>query len=316
MTRCRTRADGYLVAMARQIKYVVAALLLSALSVTGCSGDDDEVTSSDLADTTSSVVGQETTSTLAPTAAGEATTASPPPTAAPPQKKSAAPKASPTSPQPSPSGASTETKAEASTAEPAGDAAPTPVAPGTYTYTVTGSARSSLGSMDLPPEAHLVVHPPEGADQRQSRESQQGSQEQVLRFSADGTRLVRQTLESPQASKDFRPEPPVLTIPHPIAVNQTWAWEMRSTDGATTVKSQFTALRQEEIVIGGEPVVTWVLGAQVQTTGDVNSTIVSTIWYSPRYRLAVQTHAKANGSFSGIRFESDTTEKLVSVTPA
>lgn len=310
--------------MLRQIKHAVAALLLASLLAAGCSGDDeDEVASSGESATTTSFAAQETTSTLAALGGGggegradettstlAATAGGQGPAEAP------APAESPTSPQAPAAGVVTNNGAASATPRPAGETTPTPVAPGTYTYAVTGSARSSAGTMDVPPESRLVVHPAQGTDQRQSREAEQGSQEQVLRFAADGTRLVRQTFETPQGSKDFRPEPPVLAIAHPIAVNQTWAWEMRSTDGATTVKSEFTALRQEDVVVGGETVSTWVLRAQVQTSGDVTSTIASTIWYSPRYRLAVQTHANGRGSFSGFQFESDTTEKLVSVTPA
>jgi len=82
------------------------------------------------------------------------------------------------------------------------------------------------------------------------------------------------------------------------------------------VKGDFAALRREDVAVGGETVVTWVLRAHVTSSGDAVSTIASTIWYSPRYRLAVQTHAQARGSFGGMQFQSDTTEKLVSVTPS
>ena len=198
---------------------------------------------------------------------------------------------------------------------PAGEAAPAPVPPGTYLYRVSGTARTSTGSFDVPPEAQLVVDPPQGADQRQTRKSDQGDLEQVLRFSGDGIRLVRQKVAAPQGSKEFRPEPPVVTVPHPLSPNQHWSWEMKSEDGLTTLKADLTALRREDVMVGGETVSTWVLRVVTSTSGDVTSNGTTTLWYSPHHRLVAKSHSQMKGTFGGVQYESDTTEELTSTKP-
>lgn len=193
---------------------------------------------------------------------------------------------------------------------------PRPLAPGTYVYAVSGTAKAGASTFQLPPESKLVVDPPAGDDQRLSRQSDQGSQEQTLHYKPDGTYLLRQSIASPQGNKEFLPDPPVSSFPHPLNAERKWSWEMRSTDSKTTVKADFAVVRTEAVVIGGETVNTVVISSVIVTSGDVASTIRSTVWYSPGHRLTVKTEGNAKGTYNGLAFESNFTETLTSTRPS
>lgn len=193
-----------------------------------------------------------------------------------------------------------------------------PAQPGSYRYAVSGSYRTTAGTRQPPPEAFLVIDPPQGADQREARDGGggQGSQETVVRYGPDGVLVVRSSISSPQGSKEFRPDPPVLQQPWPTQPGRQWSWQMKSTDGLTTVKGDFEVLRTEAVDVGGQMVDCVVVQGVVATSGDFTSTSRMTTWWSPEHRLVAQRHTKTDGTFGGQRFTGDITEKLASTTPA
>ena len=272
-------------------------LLLPALLVLGaCGGDDgNDVDSASSKRTTTSVAAGDTTvadaagsgTTVAGAAGNTATT-----------KKGAA--GSSAAPAPGP--------------QPATSAGIKATAPGTYTYKVTGTM--TVGTpQKVDTTSDLKVEPLQGTDQRSTQTTQQGSTEQVLRYQADGVYLVQLEL-SGAVAKEFVLNPPGLAFPQPATAGKKWNWSATSTDSKTTVKSDFTVLRTESIVIGGESVQTVVVEANVVTDGDVKSTSKRTMWVSEAHRLIVRQDEKVNGTYSGFAFSGDTSSVLQSTKPA
>jgi hypothetical protein len=266
------------------------ALLVVVLAlVAGCSrGDDDNIAtagaSSTIDDPGSTVAGETTTAGAGDTGvasgstpkgtAGAVATTAPAPTAPPP---------------PAPAGAKF-----------------TP--PGKYTYKVTGTQ----GAQKVDYTSTATIDPPNGADQHSSQTTLQGPMDQTLRHQPDGVYLVLLRQSTSFVNKEFRFDPPALTLPLPPTAGKAWSWKATSTDGKTTVDSAFTIVRTETIKVGGESVDAVVLEAKVTTSGDVNSTSTQTVWVSEPLRLILRADAKGRSTLG----EFDTSSRLQSTKPA
>jgi hypothetical protein len=273
----------------RKLLFVV---LSATLVLSGCGGDDKKDVATDKATTTTD--GDATTTTGAVEAGG--TTAVPAPKAGTTKKSSATTVAG--APAPGPQAAT-----------PAGIKA---AAPGTYTMNVTGT--SSFGTP--PPTSTVKIEPLQGTDQKSSSSNQQGGGEQVLRYQADGVYLVNLKITG-TIKKEFKLDPPGLAFPQPATVGKAWSWTAKSTDGQTTVKSDFKILRTETIAIGGEQVPTVVVETKVVTDGDIKSTSTGAMWVSEAYRLIVRSDEKRSGTYGGaFAFSSDTSSVMQSTKPS
>lgn len=199
-----------------------------------------------------------------------------------------APTGSPTTVAPS-SGGGPTTTAKAGSSAPATSSKT--AAPGRYTYRRTGDQTSPFGAQSLNGEGSLVVHAPNGADQHSVTAYTESSSEQTLRHRAGGIDLLYLKIDNRQAgsSFEFRPSPPVLFAPDPIAVGATWSWRMTSTNGALTIDASFKVVRNETIDIGGEAVATAVVEGTSQLSGAFTGTLRQTLWGSERHRLIVRT---------------------------
>jgi hypothetical protein len=198
--------------------------------------------------------------------------------------------------------------------QPATPAGVKATAPGSYTYKVKGTMTVGAAPQPVDTTATMKVDPLQGTDQHSSLSGQQGGTETVLRYQGDGVYLVDLKLTG-AVSKEFKPTPPALAFPQPATVGKTWSWSATSTDGKTTVKSDFKVLRTETIAVGGEQVPTVVLDATVTTDGDVKSTSHRTIWTSEAYRLIVRQDDKINGTYGGFAFSGDTSSVIQSTKP-
>ena len=274
----------------------VLVVLCAAVLLTGaCGGGDDDKTDAAASSRTTTTVEGETTTTAAEEAGG--TTAV------------SAPKAGTT--KKSGTATTAASKPGVQQATPAGIKA---AAPGTYTYKVTGTM--TVGTpQKVDTTSTLKVDPLQGTDQHSAQTGQQGGQETVLRYQADGVYLVNLKLTGP-VNKEFKLEPPGLAFAQPATIGKAWGWSAKSTDGATTVKSDFKVLRTETITIGGEQVPTVVMETKVVTDGDVKSTSTGTMWVSEAYRLIVQEHNKINGTYGAFAFSGDTSSVMQSTKPA
>jgi hypothetical protein len=207
-----------------------------------------------------------------------------------------------------------------STAQPATATGVKATAPGSYTYKVNGTMAVGPAPAGGSPQpvnttSTMKVDPLQGTDQHSSQTSQNGGSETLLRYQGDGVYLVDLKLTG-QISKEFKLDPPGLAFPQPAAMGRTWSWSAKSTDGATSVKSDFKILRTETIAIGSEQVPTVVVEATVTTSGDITSTSKRTMWTSEAYRLIVRQDEKLDGTYSGFKFNADTSSVLQSTKPS
>ena len=191
-------------------------------------------------------------------------------------------------------------------------------APGRYVYALSGTASSSLqpGDQPITGQGTLTVDPASGADQRQVRQDPSQTTETIFRFQANGAYIADLKQTTSGLMKEFKADPPVLALPQPAPVGKSWQWDLTSTDGATRVHAAFKVARTETVTIGGEAVPCVVLDNTVTTTGDIVSTTTSTIWASEKYRIIVQQHDVASGSYGAFTFKSDKTSKLLSMRPS
>lgn len=163
---------------------------------------------------------------------------------------------------------------------------------GTYAY-----HRTRDGS---PTQGTLVVHAPQGSDQRYVTTYPGGeANELVVRARSGAIDLLMLKTTTPLfGTKEFRPSPPVLFAPDPAKVGATWSWRMTSIDGGRTLDGAFRVVRTERVTVGGEPVDTVVVEGTVNISGDITGTLHQTSWASPRYRLVVRADERLESAFA------------------
>lgn len=206
--------------------------------------------------------------------------------------------------------------------DPAGPVAKNPTAPGRYSYVTTGTQTSSQNPDPQPINANytFTVDPARGTDQRYVKTGQGTEVEQVLRLVDDGSYLVYLRQENEGFLKEYRPQPPVLSVPDPAPVGKSWGWKIVTTDKKTTIEASFQVARTEDVTVNGETVPTVVIKATISTKGDVVSTIKRTTWVSDQRRLVVREDDVTDGSFSdpdvNLTFHTETSQRLQSINPA
>jgi len=206
------------------------------------------------------------------------------------------------------------------TSPPAPSSGLQPTAPGKYQYVITGFRRGGTPATTQPVNdtSELTVDPATGADQHSNqvdKQYAQASQEQTLRYQADGIYLV--DLKVGSGAIEFKPNPPVLQYAYPATVGKAWEWTTKSTDGGTTVHTKLKVLRTETMTVGSESVAATVLDAVITTSGTVVSTTHSTIWVSEKYRLILRTDSVADiTSPAFVAGHAETSSKLQSTKPS
>ena len=282
----------------------IVAVAVGLLVVTGACGGggkkDDKAEQKGVSDetTTSIVAGEGSTDAGTPGGAGATKPGSP----------GAAGGTTTTSPR---SGASASGSGSTSSASPRF------TAPGGYVYRRTGKqAVTGLGEQSLDGEGSLSVDPPAGDDQHTFLSyGESDASEQTLRSKPGSLELVHlKTITRAGTTTEFRPNPPVLFAPDPLAVGRTWSWRITSTDGSVTVDGSFKATRTEDLNVGGEQVATTVVEADLRFSGSITGTTKQTVWASPKYRLIVRTD-EVTDLTSPFVVHSETSSVITSTKP-
>jgi hypothetical protein len=206
------------------------------------------------------------------------------------------------------------------TSPPASPTGLQPTAPGKYQYTISGFRRGGTPATTQPlnDSAELTVDAPTGADQHSNmvdKQSAQASQEETLRYQADGIYLV--DLKVGGGAIEFKPSPPALQYAEPATIGKAWEWTVKSTDGGTTVNTKFKVLRDENLMVGSESVAATVLDVVITTSGTFVSTTHSTIWISEKYRMILRTDSVSDiTSPAFVAGHAETSSKLSSTKPS
>ena len=214
-----------------------------------------------------------------------------------------------------PAAARTQAPVTTASTEGAPADAPGTVAPGTYTYDVSGTVSAGT-PRQVDGEATLTVDRPAAGRQSSVLEGQQGRTEQDVVAKADGRYLARLSITNPAFTKEFVPSSPVLLAPEPPTVGRSWTWRTTSTDGKTTAALSARIVRTETLAVGGRQTPTYVIESTLQLSGDITYTGRTTTWYDPAHRLPVKDRTRGNGTVSGFAFTTDLTSVLRSTKPA
>ena len=74
--------------------------------------------------------------------------------------------------------------------------------------------------------------------------------------------------------------------------------------------------RQEDVVVNGQTVSTFVVETDITFSGDLNGTGHLTSWISPVYKLAARNHSTLDAIYAGFHATSDITADLLDLRPA
>lgn len=217
-------------------------------------------------------------------------------------------------PQQSQPAASQQTQRSGATAS----ALPPLAKPGSYTYVVNGTTKSSFGNKNINENATLTVDPPSGHQQHQALKGTDVAQAQTVLAQAGGYYLVDITISAQGFSEEFHANPPVLYAPVAPKPGQQWSWQLTSDDGKYTVHTTSTYVGSQTVsTTGGQAAQTLLVHSVATVTGNgINATSTQDDWLSPTYALIVKEHAVMHGTGFGQTFDSDMTRTLVSTRPA
>lgn len=249
------------------------------------------------------------------------TTTTTQPTGSPTTTSAPAPAGSPTTtatPGTTSAGNPTAAGAGGSTTVPAGAGARRAfAAPGTYRYTSIGRFSTTLtGPQPRDGEVILTVDPPTGNDQHSVRQGPGRTTEQVLRLQDGNAYVASLRLAELGMTKEIRPNPPGLVLPADVAPGRTWSWRATSTDGLTEIRSEFRAVRTEDVAVGPQRVATMVVEVLVTLTGDVTASSTQELWVAAGHGLVVRQEDTTEGRLGGVAFTTSSTETLVSLDPS
>lgn len=206
--------------------------------------------------------------------------------------------------------------APAAAAPPPAGHAPVATAPGSYTYTSSGSYTLGTATRDASGTSTLTVGAVTGGTQHSTLHTDQGDTGQDVVLRPSGRFLSDLTVGTP-FNKEFRPTPAVLLLPEPATVGTSWSWSARSTDGTSTVSTSNKLVRTEVLTIGGRRVSTVVLQTHLVLSGDVTYTADVTTWVASAYALPVKDHTVGHGTYGAFGpFSTDLTDVMRSVEPA
>lgn len=196
-------------------------------------------------------------------------------------------------------------------------------APGHYTYDVSGTRTGGAPATTAPVSGKTILTmDPLAGNTQHSTVAQQGSSSPQTEetFAYTPSQILFVDLKLNQIGKEFTPNPPLLAAPVPPTVGQKWSWDMKSTDGTTTVHGDLAYTGQETLNIGGQSIRTYVLSVNLTFTvtyaGAPSGVIVhdsETEWLDPGRDLQVKIHDVLDAGAYG---KGDTTSVLESVNPS
>jgi hypothetical protein len=184
--------------------------------------------------------------------------------------------------------------------------------PGTYSYRLSGSSTSALGTQDLDGESTLTVDQPQGNREHSTQRDKGGSTEQVVVSRSDGLYLAEIHLAQPGFDEDFKPAHAVLLFPLPAHRGQQWRWHMTSTDGKYTLAARLTVddLHSSARTVSGERVDTVALSSVLHLKSDDIDLTIHQHDEAGQDALIVREHAVTDGTAYGTKFHSDATRVL------
>lgn len=189
---------------------------------------------------------------------------------------------------------------------------------GTYTYDLSGTAKQPFsGSQNVSGTDTQTYDAPQGAQQHNKTNGQNGSQDMTLSVAKDGLHVVDIAIASPGFNEDFKPVGDAVYFPADYAVGRHWSWQAKSTDGKYTLDVTTKVSGSASVTVGGKALKALVVDSTLHITGtgfDITDQLRD--WVSTAYALVLKEHSVSQGTAYGATISSDVTRKLRSTTPS
>ena len=208
-----------------------------------------------------------------------------------------------------------------------GAAALTPAPPGTYRYDTSGSTTFAGNTLPFPGVTSLVIDPPLGTTQRQTRNLRDArgnglATEFVLDYRPQGVFLVSLRLTVGLSGvtdvRELRPPAPVPLLPTGARRGAHLESDLAGPPGTAPAKLVVDVVGEERVTVGGQGVDALVLRAGVTLPpGDITGRQQLTVHLDRGTRLWVRERAVTDASAAGGLFtlHSDYTATLQRLTP-
>jgi hypothetical protein len=189
---------------------------------------------------------------------------------------------------------------------------------GTYTYDISGTAKQPFsGSQNVSGTDTETFDAPQGSQQHNKTNGQNGTQDLTLDVAKDGLHVVDITISSPGFNEDFKPVGTAVYFPADYAVGRHWTWQAKSSDGKYTLDVATKISGKSSVTVGGKALKVLVVDSTLHITGagfDVTDQLRD--WVSTTYALVLKEHSVSQGTAFGASISSDITRKLRSTTPS
>jgi hypothetical protein len=189
---------------------------------------------------------------------------------------------------------------------------------GTYTYDVSGTAKQPFsGSQNVSGTDTDSFDAPQGSQQHNKSQGQNGTQDMTLEAAKDGLHVVDITISSPGFNEDFKPVGNAVYFPADYAVGRHWTWQAKSSDGKYTLDVATKISGTSSVTVGGKALKVLIVDSTLHITGagfDVTDQLRD--WVSTTYALVLKEHSVSQGTAFGASISSDITRKLRSTTPS
>lgn len=194
-------------------------------------------------------------------------------------------------------------------------AGPAPVTPGTYVYKTSGTSTVTSGSTSTPisvpsPSTLKVTSAGGGTQQWVSPNATT-----TVLFNSSGVFLLSENV--PLAGTTCVFNAPVASPPWPVAVGKAFSGTATCGQGqsAGTLVLHGNVTGTAVVAVAGASVATFVVTSTTTLSG-TTLVVKETDWYSPEFRLPVQTTVSVRGGIAGYTIRSDTVSVLTSSRPS
>lgn len=206
-----------------------------------------------------------------------------------------------------------------SAADTAGNGAPAPASPGTYTFDQTGGVQAQpFYSANEPPQGTLVVDPAQSNGvqvwHRYIDTSKQPA-DTDMQFRSNGPFMLSAGEAGPQGNTTCTFNPPIAAPPWPPATGETFS--SQGSCGSFNVSVQGRITGQQPVTLkDGETFTAWVIDSSLTISGQVTGSGTQVDWYSPALRLPLHEQVDMNGKYNGVTFNLHSVSDLVSSHPS
>jgi hypothetical protein len=188
---------------------------------------------------------------------------------------------------------------------------------GTYTYDVSGTATTRLGTQKQNYVETFAVDPPAGVAQKTTEKAQQGSRDQTLDATTSGLNVADIYFHEGGFNEDFKPVGTAVYFPSSYPVGTAWKWSARSTDGKYRLDVSSKITSTAKLAIQGQSLPTVIVDSVLRFTGSgFDLTDNQRDWVSTAYALVLKERLITNGTVEGFALKSDETRTIRSTTPS